>query len=62
MNTVYRNGVGDDRPDRERNAEEEICGGQGDKTPVIVVTPVGIGADDILEIVPSLHEGADSED
>jgi len=51
----------DDGPNGNWNGEGEIDGGQSNETPIAAVSQVGIGADEILELLPPDHEGADGE-
>lgn len=47
-------------PNGYGDGETEIDGGQGDETPVTAISQVGIGANQIPELLPPQQEGADS--
>lgn len=55
-------GVCDDTPKGERDGEGEIEGSQSDEAPVATVSQVGIGGDEIPELLSPLHECTDGED
>ena len=48
--------VRDDIPSGQRDGEAEINGGESDETPVTAVSQVGIGGDEIPELLSPLHE------
>lgn len=51
--------AGDDVPSGHRDGETEIYRGESDETPVAAVSQVGIGGDEIPELLSPLHEGSD---
>ena len=53
--------VSNDGPDGEGNGETEIDRGQSDKAPVTAVRQVGVGGDEIPELLSPLHERVNGE-
>ena len=51
----------DNSPCGHRNGDTEIEGSESDEAPVTAVRQVGVGSDEILELLPPLHESANGK-
>lgn len=60
LNLALRD-VHNDVPSGQRDGEAEIDRGEGDETPVTAVGQVGVGGDEIPELLSPLHEGSDCQ-
>ena len=59
---LRNSGICDDSPDGNGDGDAKIEGSQSDETPVPAVGQIGVGTDEIPELLASPHEGADGED
>jgi hypothetical protein len=57
-----RTGVQGNNGNGQGDREKEINGSQSNKTPVIAVSQVAVGCDEILELLPSPQKRTDGED
>ena len=54
--------VQDKKVSGQGDGETEIDGGQSDEAPVVAVSQVAVGGDQVFELLPSPREGTDGED
>jgi hypothetical protein len=59
---LAQQGVLDNTPNGQRDGEKQINGGQSNETPVIAVSQVAAGSNEIFALLPSPRDCANGED